>query len=291
MSQWLRVFVAGSFVAVAALWACNSSPTSESSGQAGSNRIAGTFLSGTATASRLTARASSTYDGITVSDKRDSSLRVEVRSNGTFILDQVPGGTVTLVFTRDGANLGEITIGAVGSDETVRVLLELTGNDRVALIEVQRASEDHRSEDGDLELELDPDHWCPESAVVSDSDDDSGDDDSADDDSEDEDDGEDQGDLVFATIKGSSIQDVDLSSIRMAGPGGEVPPSSAELKSDRIEVIFDKSVALEAVSGVAQGQRTTIQIEGSYQDGTSWQLSASVRVTCDDDVSDDDSSG
>ena len=285
MSHWLRVLAAGSLVTLAALLACDPSPTSTSptstspTQQAGSNRISGTFLTGTAAAARLTAGSQSTFDGITVSDKRNSNIRVEVSSNGTFTLDHVPGGTVTLVFTRDGTTLGEVTIRGVGSDENIRILLELAANDTVVLIEVQRASEDDTSddasEDADLELELDPDKWCSR-----DSNDNSSDDNSEGDD-----------DVVFATIKGNSISNVNLASIRMAGPSGEVSPSSVELKGDRIEVIFDKSVALQVVSGVAEGQRATIQIKGGFQDGTSWQLTESIRIKCDDDDSDDSSSG
>jgi len=215
----------------------------------------------------------STFDSITVHVKQNAGLRVEVSSNGTFTLDGVPTGTVVLVFTRDGENLGEVTIRGVTVGDEVRVMLELTADDTVVLVEVRRASDedtsDDTSQDTELELELDPDKWCPEWANG----------------------GRPEDDPVFATIKGESIGDVDLGSIVMVGPSGQVSPMSAQLKGDRIEVIFDNADVIKIVSGIAEGQRATVRITGKFKDGTSWELTESIRVKCDDDDSDDNSSG
>ena len=277
MTQILRLLGLAGLITLAALLACDSSPSSPTSTSppqgASSSRISGSFVSGTSGAARLTAHPLSTFDSITVHVKQNAGLRVEVSSNGTFTLDGVPTGTVVLVFTRDGENLGEVTIRGVTVGDEVRVMLELTADDTVVLVEVRRASDedtsDDTSQDTELELELDPDKWCPEWANG----------------------GRPEDDPVFATIKGESIGDVDLGSIVMVGPSGQVSPMSAQLKGDRIEVIFDNADVIKIVSGIAEGQRATVRITGKFKDGTSWELTESIRVKCDDDDSDDNSSG
>ena len=283
MSQFLRWTALAGLGGLLAFVACNSSPTATSpstspSPVASSSRISGSFVSGATGFAPL--RTQTAFEGITVYVKQNTQISVEVRSNGTFTLDGVPTGTVVLVFTRDGASLGEVTIGGVGAGDEVRILLQLTANDTVVLLEVQRQSEDDNSEDSnskdddsddsELELELDPDKWCPEWANG----------------------GRPEDDPVFATIKGDGIADVVLTSIMLAGPSGQVVPASATLKGDRIEVIFENAEAIKVVSGVAEGQKATVRIKGLFKDGTSWELKESIRVKCKkDDGSDDQSSG
>jgi len=242
----------------------------------------GSFDSGTSAGSRQTANPNTSYEGINVSVRQDGRINVAVRSNGTFTLEDVPVGRVTILFTRDGVNIGEVDIRGVSSVEEIRVTLELTANDTVVLVDMQRKMEDDtsgnddsndnsndNSEDASLELELDPDHWCPEWATGGNSD----------------------GEPVFVTLKGDSIGEVDLGSIRLVGPSGiEVAPKSATPKGgDRIEVEFDKAGVIGIVPGVAEGARTEVRLTGTLTDGARWELKESIRIKCDDDNSDDSS--
>ena len=187
-------------------------------------------------------------------------------------------GRVTIIFTRDGVTIGEVDIRGVGSTEEIRVTFELTAGDIVVLVDMQRAMEDDNSDDGSsddnsddagLEMELDPDNWCPEWANGSNSDD----------------------DPVFATLKGDLIHEVDLGSITLVGPSGiEITPASVDLKEDRIEVVFDNSAVIGIVPGVPEGERAEVRLAGTLADGTSWELTESIRIKCDDDDSSDDDS-
>ncbi len=279
MSQFCRVFIAVVVTALAALTACDSSPTSPTTGQASSNRILGSFVSETSAASRQTARANTSYDGINVSVRQDARITVAVSSNGTFTLEDVPLGRVTIIFTRDGAKIGEVDIRGVASTEEIRVTLELTANDTVVLVDMQRTMEDDSSDDGSsddnsedagLDMELDPDNWCPEWAAGGNSDD----------------------DPVFATLKGDSIGDVDLESISLVGPSGvEVTPASVVLNGDRIEVVFDNPAVIGIVADVSEGERVDVRLTGTFDNGAGdWELTESIRIKCDDDDSSDDNS-
>jgi len=277
MSQFSRVFITFGVTALVALTACDSSPTSPSTGQASSNRILGSFVSETSAASRQTARPNASFEGINVTVQQDGSIRVEVSSNGTFTLDHVPVGRVTIIFTRDGVKIGEVDIHGVGSNEEIRITLELTANDTVVLVDVQRTLEDNSSDDGSsdddssddagLKMELDPDNWCPEWAT------------------------DENDDPVFVTLKGDSIGDVDLDSIKLEGPSGDAVPASVELKGDRIEVTFDKADVIAIVSDVSEGKRADVRLTGTFNNGDSdWELTERIRIKCDDDDSSDDDS-
>lgn len=284
MSQFSRLVIAVGVTALAALTACDSSPTSSSltsptTAPGSSNRIFGSFVSETNAAARQTARPHTSFDGINVSVRQDGRITVEVSSNGTFTLEDVPVGRVTIIFTRDGVKIGEVDIRGVGSTEEIRVTLELTANDTVVLVDMQRAMEDDTSDDGSsddnsddagLEMELDPDNWCPEWANGGNSDD----------------------DPVFATLKGDSIGNVDLESIRLVGPSGvEATPASVVLKGDRIEVVFDNAAVIGIVAGVPEGERADVRLTGTFDNGArAWELTESIRIKCDDDDSSDDNS-
>jgi hypothetical protein len=272
MSQFCRVLFAVGVMALVSMLACNSSPTTPTQQRAKSNRILGSFASQSTAAQRQTASPNSSFEGIKVSVKQDTSITVNVRSNGTFTLEGVPVGRVTVMFFRDGIQIGEVDIRGVSATEEIRIMLELTANDDVVLIDMRRSlenedSDDDESGESELELELDPVDWCPDWVTGGSSDD----------------------DPVFATLKGDSIREVDLASIVMVGPSGQASPTSADLKRDRIEVVFDKAEVIGIVAGAAEGDRVEIQLMGTYNDGTSWTLTESIRLKCEDDSSDDSS--
>jgi hypothetical protein len=276
MSQFCRVLFAVGVMALVSMLACNSSPTTPTQQRAKSNRILGSFASQSTAAQRQTASPNSSFEGIKVSVKQDTSITVNVRSNGTFTLEGVPVGRVTVMFFRDGIQIGEVDIRGVSATEEIRIMLELTANDDVVLVDMRRSfenedsddeSDDDHSGEPELELELDPDNWCPEWVTGGSSND----------------------DPVFATLKGDSIREVNLGSITLVGPSGQVSPTSADLKRDRIEVVFDKAAVIGIVAGATEGDRVEIRLMGTYNDGTSWTLTESIRLKCEDDSSDDSS--
>ena len=76
---------------------------------------------------------------------------------------------------------------------------------------------------------------------------------------------------VFATLKGDSIGDVDLESIRLVGPSGvEVTPASMDLKGDRIEVVFDNAAVIGIVAGVPRGRARRRSTHGYVRQRNSW---------------------
>lgn len=184
MSHFRLLFLAVGVTALTAFWACDSSPTSSTSpsGPSVSNRVSGAFVSETGAAVRQTARASSSFEGITVSVRQDGTITVDVSSNGTFTLEGVPVGRVTVVFTRDGTEIGEIDIHGVGSSEEIRMMLELSG-DTVVLLEMERGLEDGEGDDESSDADSEDDESEDEE---SEDDESSEDEDSEDDESDDD---------------------------------------------------------------------------------------------------------
>lgn len=177
MSQLCRLFIVVGVAALVALTACDSSPTTPTQ-PVSSNRILGSFVSEPSAAARQTASPHTSYEGINVSVRQDGRITVAVSSNGTFTLEDVPVGRVTIIFTRDGVEIGEVDIRGVGSAEEIRVTLELTDNGIVVLVDLQRSLE----EDGTSDDESSDD----ESSDDESSDDESSDDESSDDESSDD---------------------------------------------------------------------------------------------------------
>lgn len=123
--------------------ACSFSPTTPFEGFDGmGSRISGTFSTGATSGSALTAEPRSTFVGMIVFVRQDPSIRTDVKSNGTFVLSGLPGGTVTIVFERDGQTLDQLTFPNVMPNQEIRVVLELTESGRVNLLEEDRDDAD-----------------------------------------------------------------------------------------------------------------------------------------------------
>lgn len=121
----LVLYVAVS-VAGLALASCGGSPTSPSGTSSGVS-VEGVVLG---LASGVTAQSDSTKaasDTITVTVKEDPSISVTVSGNGTFVLTGLPEGTFTLVFSRNGTVLGEVTVTGATDGVKVKIVVQVSG--------------------------------------------------------------------------------------------------------------------------------------------------------------------
>ena len=115
--------------------ACGDNPSSPSNAVV----VRGTVLgatAGTVSAQSAGAVASSSAGKITVTVAEDPSLTVTVSGNGTFVLEGLPLGTFTLVFTRDGVTLGTVTVTGVSDGSEVKVVVQVNGT-TVVVIELK----------------------------------------------------------------------------------------------------------------------------------------------------------
>ncbi len=126
-----RAFPAMVVVGAAALlaMACGSGSGNPSSPSGAMGvRVQGTVL-GAAAATGVTAQNNgpATSGPIVVTVKGMPSLSVTVSGNGTFELDNLPQGTFTLVFTRNGVTLGQVTVNGANAAATVKIVVQVNG--------------------------------------------------------------------------------------------------------------------------------------------------------------------
>lgn len=117
------------------LSACGGSSPSAPSGKG--VVLQGTVLSAPA-ATGVSAQAggrSAASGKIVVTVQENPSLSATVAANGTFELDGLPAGTITLVFTVDGKVVGTLTLSGVAADAEVKIVVQITP-DGVILIEI-----------------------------------------------------------------------------------------------------------------------------------------------------------
>lgn len=151
-----KLMSAGAIMALSMAIACNFSPTSPFEGFDGmGSRVAGQFASDGATESSLRAYPQSAYEGMTVSVKQNPSIQTSVRSNGTFTLEGIPDGRVTLVFKTDVRVNGEITLEDVRPNQEIRIVVELTVDLTVVLVSEQRDQVDFS-----VSCARSPSFWC-----------------------------------------------------------------------------------------------------------------------------------
>jgi hypothetical protein len=107
--------------------ACGDGPGSPS----GAVVVRGTVLgasAGTVTAQSAEATASAAKGRITVTVAEDPSITVTVSGNGTFVLEGLPLGTFTLVFTQDRVTLGSVTVTGVSEGSDVKIVVRVEGS-------------------------------------------------------------------------------------------------------------------------------------------------------------------
>ncbi len=91
-------------------------------------RVQGTVLGGAAaTGVGALSNGPATSGPIVVTVKGMPSLSVTVSGNGTFELDDLPQGTFTLVFTRNGVTLGQVTVTGASGAATVKIVVQVNG--------------------------------------------------------------------------------------------------------------------------------------------------------------------
>lgn len=123
-----RVVLAGLALSAAALLAVacgSSSPSGPSSTQG--VRVQGTVL-GAAGSNGVSARSTGAPSRAITVAVEGTSISVTVSGNGTFVLEGLPAGTFTLVFTRDGVVLGRVTVTDVTAGADVQIVVQVSGS-------------------------------------------------------------------------------------------------------------------------------------------------------------------
>jgi hypothetical protein len=130
--------------AILALAQCGENPA----GPSGGIELQGVVLEGPSSASAQSTGLSSqsaTKSKITVTVE-GTSISAKVSANGTFTLKNVPAGTFTLVFTRDGTVIGTIQISVVEGSRRIKVVVDASGT-TVTLVSIDFETDQDEGED------------------------------------------------------------------------------------------------------------------------------------------------
>jgi hypothetical protein len=128
-----RMLVCLVALAGVALVGCGGSPTSPSG--SGGVTVQGVLLGEGATLSASSAGSASASGGTITVTIEGTSISTTISGNGTFELDGVPAGTFTLVFTRDGEEIGRISVTA-GDGVEVKIVVKVEDAD-VVLVDLE----------------------------------------------------------------------------------------------------------------------------------------------------------
>ncbi len=144
MHSFIRSALAAVVVSAIALSGCGGSSPSSPSGKG--VVLQGTVLSTTAAAGASAHAGASAASGkMVVTVQENPRITATVSANGTFELEGLPSGTITLVFTIDGKVVGTLTLTGLGEDVEVKIVVQITP-DGVILIEIKIEGQD---DDGD----------------------------------------------------------------------------------------------------------------------------------------------
>jgi hypothetical protein len=144
MHESIRGALAAVAASAIALSGCGGSSPGSPSGKG--VVLQGTVLSTTAAAGASAhAGASAATGKMVVTVQENPSITATVSANGTFELEGLPSGTITLVFTIDGRVVGTLTLTGLGEDVEVKIVVQITP-DGVVLIEIKIEGQD---DDGD----------------------------------------------------------------------------------------------------------------------------------------------
>ncbi|PYQ19051.1 MAG: hypothetical protein DMF81_23150 [Acidobacteria bacterium] len=133
-------------IAAAAMWRCGSSPTSPSGGV----KLQGVVVqdaTATSASAGVSARSAAKAGKIVVTVQENPSLSVTVSGNGTFEIQGLPAGGFTLVFSVNGATVGQITITAVAEGTTIKIVVRVSDQE-VELVDME-TDDDTGSGNGD----------------------------------------------------------------------------------------------------------------------------------------------
>jgi hypothetical protein len=138
-------------IAAAAMLRCGgSNPTSPSGGGVKLQGVVLQNASGTATSASVSAQ-SAQAGKIVVTVRENPSLSATVSGNGTFEIQSLPAGGFTLIFSVNGAPVGQITITAVSEGATVKIVVRLSEHE-VELVDLETEDEhevEHHQGDDD----------------------------------------------------------------------------------------------------------------------------------------------
>ena len=136
LSTSIRSGLAAVLASAIALSGCGGSSPSAPSGKG--VLLQGTVLSpsGAVGASAHTGASSAAKGKTVVTVQENPAISATVSANGTFELEGLPAGTITLVFTIDGTVVGTIVITGVATDAEVKIVVQITA-DGVILIEIK----------------------------------------------------------------------------------------------------------------------------------------------------------
>jgi hypothetical protein len=79
-------------------------------------------------------------------------------------------------------------------------------------------------------------------------------------------------------VRGAGIADIDLSSLRLSGPGGSpISPTSSRRNGNHVLAHFAKADAIKLIGSAKPGDKVTITLSFMAK-GAAQQLTESVRV-------------
>jgi hypothetical protein len=128
------VLMRSAAVAVTALLAVACGGESPTSSSGGGVAVQGVVMGDGASASAADTRSPQAAQAKKMTVKVDGSatLSVDVNANGTFQLVGIPGGTFTLVFLADGAEVGRVVVSAADGSE-VKIVVQVTAGQLVVV--------------------------------------------------------------------------------------------------------------------------------------------------------------
>lgn len=137
-----------SLLAILLVLACGGSPAGPSESGAGTTGVSLDGMVLGATGSSNGSGTNALAGEIVVSVLENPAVRVMVGPDGSFTLRGLPSGSFTLIFTRDGVELGRFVFSEVSPNQQITVTVQLNGSSLV-VVEEKRNGIGH----GDIEIE------------------------------------------------------------------------------------------------------------------------------------------
>jgi hypothetical protein len=119
--SWIALFAVSLILS-----GCSGSPTASSSAASQGVTLHGVALdAGAAVTSMSHVHSMAAGDGTLTVTVQGTSISTKVSGNGTFELEGLPSGNFTLVFTRNGATLGSVTVNGVPAETDVKIVVQV----------------------------------------------------------------------------------------------------------------------------------------------------------------------
>ena len=111
MCRTRKLAVLAAVFGALALYGCGSDNPAGPSGSSGVS-VSGVLLGESASVAASSVHASAASGGEITVEVEGTSLSTTISGNGTFLLEDVPSGTFTLVFLQNGTEIGRVTVTA-----------------------------------------------------------------------------------------------------------------------------------------------------------------------------------